>query len=148
MKSWLLPNLILLSRKSWCYEIYRAGNWNQLQTHKRVNLVSNLIAIYHDEIPCHVVFANLLAFSMWVNPTIQRASKLAMFSLGFWVDHSKINKNLKRKHLLEVIFLLRIVIIDKAQFQHELTSNSSPFYHLIDTAMETWMKLKSSVCGL
>ena len=53
-----------------------------------------------------------------------------MFSLGFWVDHSKINKNLKRKHLLEVIFLLRIVIIDKAQFQHEL------FYHLIDIAMD------------
>ena len=65
------------------------------------------------------------------------ASKLAMFSSGFWVDHSKINKNLKRKHLLEVIFLLRIVIIDKAQFQHELISNSLPFYHLIDTAMET-----------
>ena len=74
------------------------------------------------------------------------ASKLAMFSLGFWVDHSKINKNLKRKHFLEVIFLLRIVIIDKAQFQHELISNSSPFYHLIDTAMET--QLKSSVYGL
>ena len=72
MKSWLLPNLILLSGKSWCYEIYRAGNRKQLQTHKRVNLVFNLIAIYHDEIPCHVVFANFVAFSMWVNPTIQR----------------------------------------------------------------------------
>ena len=75
------------------------------------------------------------------------ANKLAMFSLGFWVDQSKINKNLKRKHLLEVIFLL-IVIVDQAQFQHKLISNSSPFYHLIDTAMETWLTLKSSVCGL
>ena len=75
------------------------------------------------------------------------ASKLAMFSFGFWVDQSKINKNLKRKHLLEMILFL-IVIVDKAQFQHELISNSSPFYHLIDTAMETWLTLKSSVYGL
>ena len=46
------------------------------------------------------------------------------------------------------MILFLIVIVDKAQFQHELISNSSPFYHLIDIAMETWLTLKSSVYGL